>query len=200
MSGTASVGALVRAARGGDESAWNQLVTRYMPLVRSVIARHRLMIGDAGDVNQTVWLRLVEHLEGIRDPGALPGWIATTTRHECLRVLAARKRALAVDPATFAEVERAQDDIEAVEDLLVRDERHQALREGLAQLPQKRRELLLLLLVDPPLSYDDISKRLGIPIGSIGPTRARCLDQLRKTPALTRLVKDGHAVGARRQA
>ena len=200
MSETASVGALVRAARGGDESAWNQLVARYMPLVRSVIARHRLMIGDAGDVNQTVWLRLVEHLEEIRDPGALPGWIATTTRHECLRVLAARKRALAVDPSTFAELELAEDDIEAVEDLLLRDERHQALREGLAQLPQKRRELLLLLLVDPPLSYDDISKRLGIPIGSIGPTRARCLDQLRKTPALTRLVKDGHAVGARRQA
>lgn len=199
MSETASVGALVRAAQGGDESAWNQLVARYMPLVRSVIARHRLMIGDAGDVNQTVWLRLVEHLEEIRDPGALPGWIATTSRHECLRVLAARKRALAVDPSTFAELERAQDDIEAVEDLLLRDERHQALREGLAQLPQKRRELLLLLLVDPPLSYDDISKRLGIPIGSIGPTRARCLDQLRKTPALTKLVKDGHAVGARRQ-
>ena len=83
---------LVAAAVSGDQAAWNSLVERFAPLVTSVIRRFRLTEGDADDVRQNTWLRLVEHLEGIREPRALPGWIVTTTRNEALRVLSARRR------------------------------------------------------------------------------------------------------------
>ncbi|MEO9324057.1 sigma-70 family RNA polymerase sigma factor [Nocardioides sp. C4-1] len=173
---------LVSAARGGDADAWDAIVERFLPLVGAVARRHRLSEADADDVSQTVWLRLVEHLDGLREPAALPGWIRTTTRHECLRVLAARGRTRVADPQDARVLDAVTDDVAG--DDLVAAERRQALREALAELPAARRELLLLLLADPPLAYAEISARLGIPIGSIGPTRARALDQLRKTRAL----------------
>jgi RNA polymerase sigma factor (sigma-70 family) len=172
---------LVEAARAGDAAAWDALVDRYLPLVTAVIRRLRLSPADADDVNQTVWLRLVEHLDGLREPRALPGWLATTARHEGLRVIKRRNRDLPVDPGcgTFDTAEILDPGETMVEDL-----RSQALREAMLELSEKQRELLLLLLADPPLSYDDISARLGIPRGSIGPTRARALAQLRRSRAL----------------
>jgi RNA polymerase sigma factor (sigma-70 family) len=172
---------LVEAARAGDAAAWDALVDRYLPLVTAVIRRLRLSPADADDVNQTVWLRLVEHLDGLREPRALPGWLATTARHEGLRLIKRRSRDLPVDPggATFDTAEDS-DPGEA----LVQDLRSHALREAMMELPEKRRALILLLLADPPLSYDEISARLGIPKGSIGPTRARALEQLRESRAL----------------
>jgi RNA polymerase sigma factor (sigma-70 family) len=173
----------VAAARNGDRAAWDSLVEQYMPLVLGVAGRYRLCPDDVADVSQALWLRLVEHLDDIREPRALPGWIVTTTKHEALRLLKTRQRAIPVDPLTgFALNEVGNDD--GVEDDLLRLERHQALREGLRELRPQHQALLLLLLADPPLSYDDISRRLGIPKGSIGPTRARCLEALRNTPAL----------------
>jgi len=172
---------LVEAARAGDGAAWDALVDRYLPLVTAVIRRLRLSPSDADDVNQTVWLRLVEHLDGLREPQALPGWLATTARNEGLRLIKRRGRDLPVDPGGSAfDAPVDSDPGEA----LVRDLKSHALREALAELPPKRRELLLLLLADPPLSYDEISARLGIPKGSIGPTRARALEQLRESRAL----------------
>jgi RNA polymerase sigma factor (sigma-70 family) len=172
---------LVEAARAGDAAAWDALVDRYLPLVTAVIRRLRLSAADADDVNQTVWLRLVEHLDGLREPRALPGWLATTARHEGLRVIKRRSRDVPVDPGTgsFDTAETFDPGETLVEDL-----RSQALREAMLELSEKQRELLLLLLADPPLSYDDISARLGIPRGSIGPTRARALAQLRRSRAL----------------
>ena len=114
-----------------------------------------------------------------------PGWIRTTARNECLRLLAARGRTRAVDPQGGG-LDTVTDDVADVD--LVAAERRQALREALAELPEARRELLLLLLVDPPLAYEEISRRLGIPIGSIGPTRARAFAALRDTAALQRLA------------
>jgi len=173
----------VEAARGGDREAWNRLVERYMPLVLSVAGRYRLNPDDVADVSQALWLRLVEHLDQIREPRALPGWIVTTTTNEALRLLKTRQRTVPIDPQTGVTLDGTPDGV-SIDDELLRDERHQALRDGLREVRPQQRELLILLLVDPPLSYDDISKRLGIPKGSIGPTRARCLEALRNTSAL----------------
>lgn len=172
---------LVRAARAGDAAAWDALVDRYLPLVTSVIRRLRLSAADADDVNQTVWLRLVEHLDSLRQPKALPGWLATTARNEGLRAIRRRGRDLPVDPD--GGLLESGEPFE-VDEALVQDLRSHALREAMLELPENRRELLYLLLVDPPLSYDEIGARLGIPKGSIGPTRARALEQLRSSRAL----------------
>jgi RNA polymerase sigma factor (sigma-70 family) len=179
---------LVSRAQDGDQHAWNAIVERFLPLVGAIARQHRLSEADADDVGQTVWLRLVEHLDGLREPAALPGWIRTTARHECLRLLAARGRTRAVDPQDggLDTLDAVTDDVSDVE--LVAAERRQALRDALAELPEARRELLLLLLVDPPLAYEEISRQLGIPIGSIGPTRARAFAALRDTAALRRLA------------
>jgi RNA polymerase sigma factor (sigma-70 family) len=178
-----AVARLVGRARRGDEAAWNDLVERFLPLVSALIARARLRGPDADDVNQTVWLRLVEHLDDIREPRALAGWIATTTRNECLRVFDHSRRTVAIDPQATSHFDGSDEGHELVDDLLVL-ERQQALRAALSELPADRRELLRVLLVDPPLSYREISRRLDIPVGSIGPTRARALDQLRNTRAM----------------
>jgi len=181
VSASDSLAILVGRAQEGDQDAWDEIVERFLPLVGAVVRRHRLSPSDGDDVGQTVWLRLVEHLGDLREPAALPGWIRTTTRNECLRLLAARGRTRVVDPQTGG-LDTVTDDVTDTE--LLAAERRQALRDALAELPEGRRELLLLLLVDPPLAYEEISRRLGIPIGSIGPTRARAFAQLRDTDAL----------------
>jgi RNA polymerase sigma factor (sigma-70 family) len=183
---------LIEGARAGDQGSWNDLVDRFLPLVTAVIAKYRLSAADADDVNQTVWLRLVEHIDTLREPRALPGWLVTTCRNESLRVIRMRGRAVPVDPATPT-MERRDDDHE-LDDGLLRDERAHALREAMLELPASRRELLTLLMADPPLSYDEISSRLGIPKGSIGPTRARALDQLRNTRAIRALTPASAAI------
>ena len=179
-----SVAELVEGARRGDQRVWDELVERFLPLVSAIIARHRLRGHDADDVNQTVWLRLVEHLDTLREPRALPGWIATTTRHECLRVVDRSKRSVSVDPQVPTQFDRVRDDSDLSDDLLAL-EQHEALRAALLELPDDRRELLTLMLADPPLPYREISRLLGIPVGSIGPTRARALEQLRNSNALS---------------
>ncbi|MCX6399686.1 MAG: sigma-70 family RNA polymerase sigma factor [Propionibacteriales bacterium] len=188
MDVTSPLSALVPAAREGDHHAWNAIVDRFLPLVNALIRGYRLSEADGDDVSQTVWLRLVEHLGALREPDALPGWIRTTTRNECLRLLNARGRVRPVDPQDHGGLDAVEDDI--ADDDLLAAERRQLLREALAELPEGRRELLLLLLADPPVGYEQISERLGIPIGSIGPTRARALDQLRRTRALRGLGPD----------
>jgi RNA polymerase sigma factor (sigma-70 family) len=170
----------------GDQSAWNALVERYLPLVYSVLRTYRLTGQDAADVSQTLWLRLVENLKNIREPRALPSWIITTTKREALRVLSMNQRALPVDPGTGFSTIIA--DGPENDEALLRSERRQALRDGLAQLKPEDQHLILLLIADPPVSYEEISRRLGIPVGSIGPTRARCLDKLRATSGLERLL------------
>lgn len=191
MDTTEPLATLVPAAREGDHHAWDAIVDRFLPLVCSIVRRYRLSEADGDDVSQTVWLRLVEHLDALREPDALPGWIRTTTRNECLRVLAARGRVRPVDPQDGVGLEDGAGPVGPELDAeLLAAERRQALRDALAELPAGRRELLLLLLTDPPLAYEEISARLGIPIGSIGPTRARALDQLRRTRALRGLGPD----------
>jgi RNA polymerase sigma factor (sigma-70 family) len=182
-----AVSALVAAATDGDEAAWNNLIERYGPLVMAVLARFRLYRADAEDVSQVVWLRLVEHLGELREPRALPRWLITTTRNECIRLLRARRQVEPFDPLQEnapGEIDRHEPD-----ENLLRAERRQALLEAFAEMSDPHRALLLLLLHDPPLSYATISERLEIPIGSIGPTRARLLTKLRSSPALAALFE-----------
>ena len=177
---------LLRSAADGDQVSWNALVERYLPLVFSVVRRYRLTDEDAADVSQTLWLRLVENLGSIREPRALPAWIITTTKREALRVLAARQRATPVDAINGFDTTRA-DGPETDADLLSA-ERHQALRDGLAELAPHDRELILMFIADPPIPYKEIAARLGVPVGSIGPTRGRALNKLRATAGIARLM------------
>src|SRR5437879_265619 len=122
------VGRLVRASADGDEAAWNELVRRFAPRVMAVIRSYRLAPADAEDVCQTVWLRLVEHLDGLRDPEALPGWLRSTTMHECIRQMERKRRTVPVDPQSDEAVNQpSTDDIEAAAQ---RAELRQALRDG----------------------------------------------------------------------
>lgn len=177
-----TVTSLVAAARDGDAEAWNALVDEFLPLVHGVVRRFRLSAADAADVNQTVWLRLVEHLDRLRDARALPGWLATTAHREALRAANLARRTTLVDPQGAALDHLPNDDDVAV--ALLRDELRRAVRAGLAELPTQRRRLLEMLMADPPATYDEISTALRIPVGSIGPTRARALRQLRDTRAM----------------
>ena len=187
MSDDPSVAALVDRARDGDKAAWDAIVERYAPLIWAICRRYRLDRPDADDVGQSVWLRLVDQLAVIRDPAALPGWLATTTRRECGRVLsAARKREVLGYGQDVAEIPAAHPEEAEAEVLMA--ERNAALREAYGQLPLRCQELIGLLLADPPVPYAEISDKLGIPMGSIGPTRSRCLDRLRRYPAVAALI------------
>jgi RNA polymerase sigma factor (sigma-70 family) len=181
-----SVVALVTRARDGEKEAWHELVDRYAPLVWAICCRYRLSRADADDVGGSVWLRLVEHLAALRDPAALPGWVATTTQRECLRVLRASERYQRLEDAVDAET--AADGAALVEQELLTEERNFALRTAFAQLPEPCRQLLALLIQDPPVPYAEISKQLATPIGSIGPHRSRCLARLRQNPLLAAVL------------
>ncbi len=178
---------LVTRARDGDRQAWGALVDRYAPLIWMICRRYGLDAADAEDVGQSVWLRLVDHLDQVRDPAALPGWLATTTRRECARVLRATRDRR--DAGTLADGENVPDEHAVIaEDELLVAERHAALREAFAGLPPGGQRLMTLLLQDPPVAYAEISAQLGIPVGSIGPSRRRYLDKLRQHPAILALI------------
>jgi RNA polymerase sigma factor (sigma-70 family) len=178
---------LVARARNGDKQAWDALVERYAPLIWSICRRHGLGDADADDVGQNVWLKLAGQLEKIRIPAALPGWLATTTRRECGRILRAAPGSRDTGQAPAAET-IPDDDARTAEDELLAAERHAALREAFADLPPCCQQLIALLTENPPPSYAQISARLGLPAGSIGPSRGRCLDKLRRHPAITALT------------
>ena len=182
MADASEVSRLVRASASGSETAWNELVRRYSPLVMAVTRTYQLTADDAKDVSQTVWLRLVENLANLREPDALPGWLATTTQRECIRQLRQGRRVLPVDPHTDGALQLCEA-VDPDTDIL-RAELHQAMRDGLAALPARDQALLKLRAADPPKSYEEISQIMGMPIGSIGPTLRRSLDRLRDTSAM----------------
>jgi RNA polymerase sigma factor (sigma-70 family) len=180
-----TVVALVTRAAGGDPAAWNEIVERYAPLVWSICTRFGLSNHDREDVGQNVWLLLVGQLGKLREPAALPGWLATTTHRECLRIVTAARRSERLgDALPFA-------DNTMIDEEILMAERNAALRAALAELPPRCQRLITMLTSDPPSSYAQISATLDIPVGSIGPQRARCLDRLRKSSVLAALDEGG---------
>ncbi len=167
---------LLAEAADGDRAAWNALVDRYGRLVWAVARGFALSSADAADVSQTTWLRLVEHLGRLREPEHLGAWLATTTRNECLRILRRSGREVLGADADL-EVESGEPTPERV---VLDSERDRLLWQSLGEIPQRCQVLLRALAAEPPASYQEISAALGMPIGSIGPTRGRCMDQLKK--------------------
>lgn len=171
---------LVKAAADGDAGAWGQLVDRFASLLWSVCRKYRLTQEDAADVVQLTWLRLLEHLDRIRDPQRLAGWLATTCRHECQALLRKSRSSLSVEPE---QMDRLADDGSLVDEPLLSAEEHAALWQAFQLLSDWCQRVLRELIVDAedgPPSYRLAAARLQSPPGSLGPTRARCLTQLRK--------------------
>ena len=169
---------LVAAAHDGDRGAWDELVARFGGLVWAVARAHRLDSADAADVAQTVWLRLVENLGRLRDPEHLGGWLRTTTRHECLRVLRRGGREF---PDSDSQADRLAVPAEQSPEMqLLAGERDRVVWTAVSALSDRCRSLLRVLACAPEASYAEISASLGLPVGSIGPTRARCLEHLRR--------------------
>lgn len=168
------LGPLVERAAEGDERAWRDLIERFRGLVRGVTRAHRLDEADADDVAQVTWLRLVEHVDRLQDPERIGPWLVTTTNRECLRVHRQNTRADAPDD----EVNEVVDDAPGHSSRLIRRERAAALRAGVCALRPREQRLLRMLFTEPAHSYEEIAKALDMPVGSIGPTRARALRRL----------------------
>lgn len=166
---------LIIRASTGDEAAWRELVRRHAPIVWAVARTHRLRGADAADASQNTWTALAEHLPRLRRPDRLPAWLATTARRECLRIVRRGRREIPLD------------DLEVTQPPPFHNEGERQLWAAFASLPRRCRELLGLLAHAPKLTYAQLSRALGLKVTSIGRTRGRCLDQLRR--ALT--IMDG---------
>jgi len=178
------VGELVRLAASGERAAWEALVERYETLLWGVARSYRLDSASASDVVQTTWLKLLEHVDDLRNPDALSGWLATTARNECLRVLRHQSRTIPTEDDRIPE-DSMPSDLDAQ---LLTKERDATLWRAFSTLSARCQALLRMLASDPPPSYDEVGAALNIPIGSIGPTRGRCLATLRTSAAGTRIT------------
>lgn len=188
-SSSASFDMLVRAALDGDERAWRDLVDRLKNVAWKTINTFRMSADDRNDVFASTFFRLHEHLHSIRDPQRLPGWVATTARNEANTLLRKQRRHVPVgapDDLSGAPITLAVDD-----ERLADGELHGALYRAFSQLPESAQALLRLVCADPPLGYDEISALLDMPHGSIGPTRQRLLERLRRSPELTPFLRGG---------
>ena len=160
----------------GDESAWNELVDQFAGLVWSVARSFRLGKAATDDVVQTVWLRLAEHSSRIRQPDRLASWLATTTRNESLRVIRQSSRFAKVDEP----YEASDPTSPSIDDRIVDVDDRDRVMAAFELLTEEDQRFLRLLCAVPPIDYETIAEILGRPIGSIGPTRARCLERLRR--------------------
>jgi RNA polymerase sigma factor (sigma-70 family) len=179
------------ANKWSDEHDLTALVTDYQPIINSVCRRYRLKPEDAADVSQTVWMRVIDNLDRIREPRAMPGWIKTTAQRAALAVLRGSDRLALRDfsqdnSAGWSPLTPSPYGSE-IDAGIVDAERRAAVRDGLAELTERHRALLSMLVADPPITYQQISDQLGLPVGSIGPTRARCLRKLAATTSIRAL-------------
>ena len=177
-SSTSDLTRLVTSAAAGDENAWVAITDRFSRLVWSVARSYRLSPDDAADAVQNTWLRLLENLGRVEQPDALPGWLTTTARHEALGVIRRRGREVVArdDDLGVAKADPLVDELDAG---LLDDEQDAALWRCFRRLSERCQQLLRVLMVADRPGYAEISAALGMPVGSIGPTRMRCLAQLR---------------------
>ena len=170
------LGQVVMEARSGSSEAWHTLVQRFGGLVAAIARRCRLNDTDVAEVSQTTWLRLVENIDRIQQPERLGAWLATTSRRESLRIATRRTVVSATDEMYL----RADDELDPLDYGLLRDEQVRAIRIAAERLPARCQRLLGLLMGDLDLPYTEIAEQMSMPIGSIGPTRGRCLEHLRQ--------------------
>jgi RNA polymerase sigma factor (sigma-70 family) len=173
---------LLRAA-AGEREAWDALVDRFDQMVWSVARSFRLDDAAASDVAQTVWLRLIENADRIQDPERLPGWLATTCRREALRVIKRSERSV---PSDFEY--DIEDPSPSLESMMIEDEETREVVQAFGELGEECQQLLRLLTVEPALSYEEIAEATGRPVGSLGPTRGRCVERLKA--AISRIRRD----------
>lgn len=174
---------LTRRAADGDQLAWIEIVRRFEMLVWSVTYEFRLPQAAREDVFQLTWLRLLDNLDRIREPDRLAGWLATTARRECLAVIRSSTRLVLVEEVTDRTID------ESLDTALLANERLAAVAQAVNELGEKCQRLVRLLACDPPIDYVSIAKLMDIAVGSVGPTRKRCLDRLRSRPSVARLMK-----------
>jgi RNA polymerase sigma factor (sigma-70 family) len=182
----AGLSGVVLAAAARDAGAWCTLVEQFTARLRGVARAHRLASHDADDVVQTAWLRLLEHIESIRDPDAVGAWLEVTATRESRRLLRGGKREMPAPPESLDEPAIAPVD----EQRLAAAECRTALDRALDRLSTGQELLLRVLLADDGPSYAEISAQLEIPIGGIGPTRARGIERLRSDEALMTTLGD----------
>jgi RNA polymerase sigma factor (sigma-70 family) len=188
--GHTDLAALLGAASEGDQEAWNAITDRFTSLLWSVARSYRLGHDDAGDVVQNTWLRLLENLTKIDNPEALPGWLATTARREALGVLRRRSRTVLTRDEDLG-VDLPDPVADQLDSALLEDERDVQLWESFAQLPERCQQLLRVLMACDRPVYAEVSAAFDMPIGSIGPTRMRCLARLRTLVAESGYQFDG---------
>jgi RNA polymerase sigma factor (sigma-70 family) len=175
----AGVERLVRSAAEGDGRAWNELFRRYTSAIRAVATAHRLQPHEADDIVQLTWLRLLEHIDDLRELEKVGGWLRTTARHESCRLLKRARRELPSERLP----DTAEDAPSAFE-TAVEAERAAALQRALERVSPRQRAFIDALLDDASPSYASVADALGVPVGSIGPTRIRTMDRLRNDAVL----------------
>lgn len=178
---------LVAAASRGDQAAWDAIVRQFTNLLWSIARGFGLDSVDASDVVQMTWLKLVENLDRISEPEALPAWLATTVRRECLQLIRRTSRHRVIRQPEPPDV---PDPGPPVDHSILLDERDAVLWSKVAELGEACQRLLRVLMATPPPSYPEVSAALNMPIGSIGPTRQRCLRRLRELVAADELLAE----------
>jgi RNA polymerase sigma factor (sigma-70 family) len=178
----------VAEAAAGDRGSWEALVSRFSRLIWAIARSHGLGAADAAEVSQTTWLKLLEHLDSLVQPERVGAWLATTARRESLRILRMRDKQIAVGSDIGPDRDTAA--AEPPGRAILRQERDQLLHRAFARLPRRAQVLLTMLSSEPPMTYQEVSAALHMPIGSIGPTRGRCLDALRHHAAALGLTCD----------
>lgn len=176
---TSEIPTMVQRASSGDEAAWTVIVDEFSPLLYAVVRGFRMAEAQRADAVQTTWLRLVEHLDDIRDPARLAGWLRTTATRVCLETLREARRESPAETVPERDVLVLNPDAYDPDNATLRLERVTLVREALTRLSERDQTLMTLLSSTTPLSYKQIAARLDMPVGSIGPTRGRILQRLR---------------------
>jgi RNA polymerase sigma factor (sigma-70 family) len=177
----------VARIRAGDAFAWRELIDQYEPLLRRIARQYRLSSQETDDVVQLTWLRCLEHIDQLAHADRLRGWLATICRRECLRLATKGRREVPLGEATVTLIIDSKQEEQDPSSEAARRDDNARLNRAIAALPDRQRSVLLELLEREDYSYLDISRRLGLPVGSLGPTWQRALTRLRRDPELADL-------------